>query len=166
MEEKKCTKCLIVKPIFEFSKDKYKKNGMRSYCKKCDSIKKNKYLSTENGFLKSIYSNMVGRKVGSNKNKKYKGKVYSVKFTFKQLIKKWEEHKLKYGQNCIYTGEPIFYKRDKTQTRGSQISIDRIDNNKHYTLSNIVFCSSRANWIKGQVTIKICKKILEVYNEK
>ena len=35
-----------------------------------------------------------------------------------------------------------------------------------YTIDNIVFCSSYANWVKGQVTIDMCKKILEIYNEK
>ena len=153
---KKCTQCFIVKPFSEFSKDCSKKYGIRADCKKCDYIRKSKFLSTENGFLGAVYRNMVNRKKSNNK-------FYEVKFTYKQLIKKWEEHKLKYGQNCIYTGEPIFHKRNKSQIRGNQISIDRIDNNKPYTIDNIVFCSSRANWIKGQVTIQMCKKILEVY---
>ena len=107
---------------------------------------------------------MINRKEASD-NGKDKGKVYSVEFTYEQLIDKWNEHKLKHGQNCIYTGEPIFHKRNKNQIRGNQISIDRIDNNKPYTIDNIVFCSSRANWIKGQITIDMCKKVLEVYNE-
>ena len=162
---KKCTKCLKVQPLFEFTKDCWKKNGIRSNCKKCDYIRKSKFLSTENGFLQSIYRNMVSRKEASDDGKD-RGKVYAVEFTYKQLIKKWEEHKLKYGQNCIYTNEPIFHKRNREQIRGNQISIDRLDNNKPYTIDNIVFCSSRANWIKGQITIDFCKKILEVYNEK
>lgn len=162
---KKCTKCLKVQPLFEFTKDCWKKSGIRSNCKKCDYIRKSKFLSTENGFLQSIYRNMINRKEASDGGKD-RGKVYAVEFTYKQLIKKWEEHKLKYGQNCIYTNEPIFHKRNREQIRGNQISIDRLDNNKPYTIDNIVFCSSRANWIKGQITIDFCKKILEVYNEK
>lgn len=162
---KKCNKCLILKPLSEFSKDCFKKNGIRNNCKKCDCIRKSKFLSTESGFLQAIYRNMVSRKEASD-NGKNRGRVYAVEFTYKQLFEKWEKHKLKYGQNCIYTNEPIIHKRNRKQIRGNQISIDRLDNNKPYTIDNIVFCSSRANWIKGQITIDLCKKVLEVYNEK
>jgi hypothetical protein len=161
---KKCTKCLEIQPLSNFSKNG-KKFGIRSNCKKCDYNRKNKFLSTERGFLEAIYRNMINRKEASD-NGSNRGKVYAVEFTFEELINKWNDHKLKYGQNCIYTGEPIFHERNKNQIRGNQISIDRLDNNKPYILDNIVFCSSRANWIKGQITIDMCKKVLEIYNEK
>ena len=161
---KECTRCKLIKPLTGFSKDKDKKYGVRGMCRVCDSIRKEKNLSTEHGFFKAIYCNMVNRKEASDKGNS-RGKVYAVEFTFEQLMQMWEKHKLKYGQNCIYTGEPIFHKRDKNQIRGNQISIDRLDNNKPYTIDNIVFCSSRANWIKGQISIDMCKKVLEIYNE-
>jgi hypothetical protein len=35
---KQCAKCGLVKPSTEFSKDRYKKSNLRSYCKKCAQI--------------------------------------------------------------------------------------------------------------------------------
>lgn len=35
MKDKKCPKCKICKPITEFSKDKSRKSGYQTYCKKC-----------------------------------------------------------------------------------------------------------------------------------
>ena len=100
---KKCTKCLEIQPLSNFSKNG-KKFGIRSNCKKCDYNRKNKFLSTEKGFLEAIYRNMINRKEASD-NGSNRGKVYAVEFTFEQLMKVWEKHKLKYGQNCIYTNE-------------------------------------------------------------
>ena len=162
---KVCCTCKIEKPFVDFSKDISKKSKLRAQCRICDGIRKLKRINTEDGFLKTIYGNMIARKEASDKGLN-RGKVQEVNFTLAELMKKWEEHKKKYGQNCIYTEKPLFYKRDKSQIRGNQISIDRLDNNKPYTIDNIVFCSSYANWVKGQVTIDMCKKILEIYNEK
>ena len=161
---KKCKKCNLVKKLIDFSKDASKKFGIRNMCRVCDNIRKEKNRSTEKGFFIALYGNMISKQKSKNKTM-YKGKVHDVYFTFEELMETWEKHKLKYGQNCIYTGEPIFHKRDKSLIRGNQISIDRLDNNKPYTIDNIVFCSSRANWIKGQISIDMCKKVLEIYNE-
>lgn len=159
-----CSTCKIEKPFINFSKDKDKKYGLRGICRDCDGIRKEKNRSTEKGFFIALYGNMISKQKSKNKGI-YRGKVHDVYFTFEELMEMWEKHKLKYGQNCIYTNEPIFHKRDKNNIRGNQISIDRLDNNKPYTTDNIVFCSSKANWIKGQVTINMCKKILNLYNE-
>jgi hypothetical protein len=36
-----CSSCKVSKPLSDFHKDKYKKHGVRSWCKKCDSNKEN-----------------------------------------------------------------------------------------------------------------------------
>jgi len=160
-----CSKCNIEKPLINFSKDKDKKYGVNSICRMCDQERKKKYLKTENGFLNALYNNMASRRE-ENRMKK-RGTIQTIDFTFEEFLGLWKEHKLKYGAKCIYTGVDIFCKRikDEEPRPKSQVSVDRIDNNKPYTKDNIVFCSCYANWVKGQVTIDMCKKILEVYNE-
>lgn len=37
---KKCKKCLEMKQIFEFPKDKSLKEGVKNYCKRCDAKRK------------------------------------------------------------------------------------------------------------------------------
>ena len=38
MIEKKCNKCLLIKPSYEFSKNNSVKSGLHSYCKSCQNI--------------------------------------------------------------------------------------------------------------------------------
>jgi adenine/guanine phosphoribosyltransferase-like PRPP-binding protein len=49
---------------------------------------------------------------------------------------------------------------------GSNLSIDRIDNNKTYSKDNITFCTQNFNHKKGQLTLELIKKILEVFKKK
>ena len=162
-----CKKCNIEKLLVDFSIDRDKKHGVRNMCRKCDQERKIKYLSTENGFLNALYNNMSSRTEKHVNNGKKRGTIQTVDFTFEEFLNLWEKHKLKYGSKCIYTGVDIFCKRIKNEgpRPKSQVSADRIDNNKTYTKNNTVFCSCHANWVKGQVTINMCKKILELHNE-
>lgn len=59
--EKKCTKCLTIKPISEFQKQSRCKDGHRYYCKKCmsnlmikryDDIDKKEYINNVRGWQK------------------------------------------------------------------------------------------------------------------
>lgn len=36
--QKKCSKCLNIKPVYEFSKNKLLKSGLHTYCKSCQNI--------------------------------------------------------------------------------------------------------------------------------
>ena len=49
---KKCSKCNKEKSLFEFSKSKSNKYGVRSYCKKCDSIVNKIYRDSNKKYLK------------------------------------------------------------------------------------------------------------------
>jgi hypothetical protein len=46
MEYKFCPKCKNTRSTINFSKDKYHKDGLQSYCKLCKSIEAKKYKST------------------------------------------------------------------------------------------------------------------------
>jgi hypothetical protein len=168
MTTKICSKCKIEKQLKDFSIDRDKKYGVRNMCRICDQERKKKYLNTEKGFLNALYNNMSSRTEERVKNNEKRGTVQAVDFTFEEFLQMWEEHKIKYGPKCPYTEVDIFCKRIKNEGSRpkSQVSTDRIDNNIPYTKKNIIFCSSHANWVKGQVTIDMCKKILNLYNER
>lgn len=48
-ETKVCTKCGETKPINEFVKDRSRKSGYQSYCKRCHAIDSVKYYRSEKG---------------------------------------------------------------------------------------------------------------------
>ena len=43
IKKKKCSRCGKVKPVSEFSKSKYRKDGLRIYCKICDKEKSKQF---------------------------------------------------------------------------------------------------------------------------
>ena len=71
----------------------------------------------------------------------------------------------KQNGKCFWFDIPIDINSVLEKGNLLSMSADRIDNNKPYTKNNVVFCSCHANWVKGQVTIDMCKKILEVYSK-
>jgi len=162
MKEKQCTKCGLTKSFNDFFGQKISKDKKRSECKECNRKVKAKYLSTEKGFMKAVYYQMGARKDDTNT----RGRFCKVELTVEEFFQLWENHKKKYGMICPYTGDVLEFKRNSKGIRGSQVSVDRIDNTKEYSKENIVFCSSRANHMKGPITIEMMKKVLEIYDEK
>jgi len=49
MIKKQCSHCKQIKPVSEFSKDKYKKDGLDIYCKLCRSKKRKTYSLSPRG---------------------------------------------------------------------------------------------------------------------
>ena len=49
--------------------------------------------------------------------------------------------------------------------KNTNISVDRINNNKDYEIGNIIFCCGKCNDTKNQVTLDLCKNILRVASE-
>ena len=158
---KKCSKCKITKNITEFYRRPERKKGeaVRSSCKVCDRIKKEKYYSTEEGFMKKLFASLNDRKVSTKRNIGH-----SVDFNKEEFLELWREYKNKYGMTCFYTGVSLDF--IKSPYRGNQVSVDRLDNSKGYSKNNIVFCSARANLLKHSVSIDMCRKILALYEER
>ena len=144
-----------------------------------------KYLSTESGFLickwndikKRIYKKeKVERANGDYRKSAGSRKCERLKHTLtkEEFLQAWEEHKVKYGWTCYYTGKPMKIGR-KLAVKGATkrhstppdlLSIDRFDTNIGYTKDNIVFCRWDANDIKGSITIELCKTIVKKYYER
>ena len=160
---KKCSKCKIVKNVKEFYPRPERKNGrgIRSICKSCDKTRKSKYYSTEEGFMKKLFTSINDRKVSTRRSIGH-----SVDFTKEEFFEMWEEYKKKYGMFCFYIGIPLNFIKSPTYVRGNQVSVDRVDNSKGYSKDNIIFCSSLANFMKGSVSISMCHKILALYKER
>ena len=157
-----------------------------AYKNKEDGRKQNiKYLSTESGFLickwndikKRIYKKeKVERANGDYRKSAGSRKCERLKHTLtkEEFLQAWEEHKVKYGWTCYYTGKPMKIGR-KLAVKGAKkrhstppdlLSIYRFDTDIGYTKDNIVFCRWDANDIKGSITIELCKTIVKKYYER
>jgi hypothetical protein len=77
---KVCTKCKLEKSFDEFSKDRTKKNGFKSYCKTCDYLKNKVYLNKNKDSVKErkkqYYLNNKEKILLQKKNNKEKVNEY------------------------------------------------------------------------------------------
>ena len=143
------------------------------------------YLNTESGFMISKWNDIKKRVNKKNKmsesNGDYKKSSGSRKcarlnhiLTKEQFFRAWEEHKLKYGWTCYYTGKPFKIGR-KLAVKGAKkrhstppdlLSVDRFDSDVGYTKDNIVFCRWDFNDRKNSVSVEDCKIIIEKHIER
>jgi hypothetical protein len=70
---------------------------------------------------------------------------------------------------CGYSGELMTHQRsdmnDPLRNQSTNISVDRIDPEKPYTLDNIIFCTVKFNNKKGSIGYKDCLAILQKFIE-
>ncbi len=177
METKKCSKCECDKELSEFFKSKRNKDGVRSQCKICESKSNNlreskyrklrkKYRQTETykQIKRDYYQNNKEKILSENANwrQTFKGRLLSYKRAAKKRNIEWllseDEFKSFWGINCSYCNCDI-----KT------IGIDRIENEKPYTIDNCQSCCSTCNSMKMDLSedefINIIKKILRHLNK-
>lgn len=70
METKKCNKCNEFKPLAEFNRNKTRKDGLHTYCKKCNKeVSANYYKNNKEKHLKEVLK--VSKKVRNENKKKY-----------------------------------------------------------------------------------------------
>jgi hypothetical protein len=173
---KKCTACHVEYEDIKnnFDNRTASKDGFISRCKKCKKNDNTKYANTENGYLTNTFHTIKKR----ISHQRYKHLVENEKLQYKCHVTKqeffdlWEEHKKKYGYNCLLTNTEMICKRseDSTLTRfnGYQngMSVDRLDPLKGYTKENIIFITNKVNKDKSAITKELCEAILKVYKEK
>jgi len=171
--KKKCYWCGKVESLTNFSKDKKRKDGHHSYCKKCFNKQITKHRNTEKGFLKMRYDSM--RRGG---RKRY--------FTSEELRTAFEKHKSIYGMKSawgpgidkleqhlpmtmIQEGNGQIGKKGSikgSKLIASNLSVDRLDSNLDYTLQNIIFIRNDENARKKNTSYNDCKIQMKLHEER
>jgi hypothetical protein len=130
------------------------------------------YQNNEGAWIKNLFSTIKKRTFQKDETRKRKIDLghYDLHFTREEFIQAWENHKKKYGgMYCGYTGELMTHYRsdlrDPLRNQSMNISVDRIDPEKPYTLSNIIFCTVKFNNKKGSIGYKDCLAILQKFIE-
>lgn len=142
--EKKCRKCLIIKESEHFPKNKANNDGLAVYCSDC---------------FKEIYK------------EKSKEKEFKIRRRYNYMHKRcrYEKSYLDKGIKPLLTIDEIRFLWDRDNADLLQVpSLDRIDNNGHYSLENCQFIETAENAIKDRV-IKVAQKsmdgkLIAVYN--
>ena len=140
------------------------KNG-----KKLSEIKY-KYMNSEKGFVKKCVSSMFAPSRIKERGLVPTSSKEEVLNYFNEYINKW-------GKVCFYCFEPWTYKRSRYNVGGGRsfkkftqniknFSIDRLDNSKTYSLSNIIFCCTDCNLSKNRISIKLIKRLNEIIKER
>jgi hypothetical protein len=139
-----------------------RRKKVRSDCKVCHAKYRKIFLATEGGFMKKLFY-QYRKDVEKHKELLEYLKLILLK---KNFYKCGKNHKKKYGMKCVFTGVTMDFIKSPKQVRGNQVSVDRLDNDLDYTKDNIIFCSSKANFMKASVTIDMCRKIVALYEER
>jgi hypothetical protein len=130
------------------------------------------YQNNEGAWIKNLFSTIKKRTYQKDESRRRKIELghYDLHFNRDQFIQAWEDHKKKYGgMYCGYSGEHMTHMRsnikDPLRNQSTNISVDRIDPEKPYTLSNIIFCTVKFNNKKGSIGYKDCLAILQKFIE-
>ena len=180
MMRKKCTQCGEVKFLKNYfkAKDKrWKKAYYRSECKDCSSAMSTRYRSTEIGYLRHRYNNM-----NRNYEKYTRGRHNKRYFTFNEFIAAFQKHKSIYGMRSAWGPGPKHLeqhlpitminqgtkrtKDKKTPRERSNLSADRLDSNRDYTLQNIIFIRNDENVRKKDTSYNDCKIQIRLHEER
>ena len=180
--KKKCPKCGEVKFFKDFTKNKSKKNGVGSHCRKCFNEKTTKRRNTERGYLKMRYDSMNG---SESRISRY-GRRSKCHCTFYEFLAAFEKHKSIYGMRSawgpgvnhleqhlpltmIQEGNGQIGKKGGikgSKLKRSNLSVDRLDSNRDYTLQNIIFIRADENARKNNSSYEDCKIQIRLHEER
>ena len=150
--KKKCQKCGKIKPIDRFEIDR-RVNGYRlNNCRKCRSAgRREKIGETPYAYTNNLYSQLAHRRK----------KTHEFSLTKEDLHKKYDNQK----GLCAYSGMIMTHIKDGSGYHLTNISIDRIDNEKGYTKENVCLVCLAINMMKYTLDlddlIDWCKLVAE-----
>lgn len=121
--------------------------------------------ATESSYIEGKYTHM-SKPSKSIKTRKKIG----CKISKEQFLELYEEHKKlmqkKYvesdGRLCRYCENRLTFMPGFKRTN---VSVDRLDSDKGYEAGNIVFSCGECNDKKNQISIDMCKRVVEIANE-
>jgi len=172
--KQKCIKCGELKPFTDFYKSKDTKNGRQSVCKICwgERGKRNhkKTWNTVIGYLKLRYA-------GIKKREREGGMRYRCYFIFKEFCEAFEKHLRKYGMHSawgphhlpvtmIYQGRKSNGGQKGQKSIRSNLSPDRLDSSKPYTIQNLIFIRTDENLRKKDTSYEDCLTQIELHKER
>ena len=137
-EQKKCTRCNLIKSLSDFGVNKQAKDGKSYWCLQCKREYSKEYRLTTNG----IYNQLVGR------NNFYKRHPLIIS---RERFVEWYDNEPK---TCHYCGVPSehleqfmrFYK-----SRWYRLTIDCKDSPTGYADGNIVLACDKCNMVKQNI---------------
>ena len=176
MTSKKCNKCGKVKSLKDYYKDN-RRNSYHCQCKECENEGTTKRRNTEIGFLKHRYNNMH-----RNPKTQKRGRHNKCYITIDEFLTAWEKHKSIYGMRSAWGPGPKHLDQhlpitminqgtkrtngEKTSRERSNLSADRLDSNRDYTLQNIIFIRNDENVRKKDTSYNDCKIQIRLYEER
>jgi len=189
--KKKCNGCGEVKLYKFFYKDKSKKDGYGSQCKECKDQQINKVFNSEIGFLKGRYHNIIISHRNPQAIAKGGGHQHRCYFNFKEFCKAFEKHTKKHGMigtqyrsawgphhlpmTMIHQGKNKPITGDGNRKSGrkkgqksieSNLSCDRLDSSKPYTIQNLIFIRTDENKRKKDTSYEDCLAQIKLYEER
>lgn len=135
-------------------------------------LSEERYNNSERGWITNLFNSI--RKKNFTKDPTRARKIslghYELHFTKQEFEDAWAAHKKKYGgMYCGYTGVLMTHKREKMydplRNQSLNISVDRLDPEKPYTLDNIIFCTVQFNNKKGSISYSDCLLIMQKFHE-
>ena len=173
---RKCSKCGELKSSTDYYK---RKNYKICQCKECERTVIIKHRNTEIGFLKHRYNNMRGRCYPETQQRGRNNKCY---ITIDEFFTAWEKHKSIYGMrsawgpgiNNLEQHLPLTMITPGTKgTNGekvprimSNVSPDRLDSSKDYTIQNIIFIRNDENARKKDTSYNDCRIQIRLHEER
>ena len=137
---KKCLKCNNEKNKSEFGKDKYKSDGLYSYCKSCTNIKSKQYQESDNYKLwKKDYDKLYAlRENVKDKRKKYRklSKHKQYKSEYDKLYVQREDVMLR-----LFEYRKSYYSSDSVKDRIMRYDIEYRKSEKHKICKKDIKCT-------------------------
>jgi len=171
--KKKCIKCGELKPLTDFYKAEDTTNGRQGECIICwaKTGKRNhkRVWNTKEGYLKLRYAGIKKReKEGSLKLR------YRCYFTFKEFCEAFEKHLKKHGMHSAWGPHHLIMTRIYQGRKGnkgnkaipSNMSPDRLDSSKPYTLQNLIFIRADENNRKKDTSYEDCFAQIKLHEER
>ena len=142
MTTKTCTKCGVNKPLSEFGKHRLSKDGHAYRCKECARKASKAYSITSIG----IFQNIKGRQEFYKTHDHWRYK--PVNLSREDFIE-WYESQPKVCHYCGIHETELSQVNDTQNTKAKRLTVDCIDNDRGYSLDNIVLACGRCNFIKN-----------------
>ena len=148
---KTCTKCDIEKPLSEFGKHKDTKDGKTVWCLQCKREHSAKHRNTPAGIYQQIKGQIkfTKRHKGERDNRGYiRGVRKDLLCTQDEFIE-WYESQPKICAYCEVSEDELNSVDDVWNRRLTRLSVDAIDNDKGYSIGNMVLSCGRCNATKS-----------------